>query len=72
MATIATAATHDADGLGAPHLAALTHGYTRGFLVTAAISVLGTVSAAFLSTSTPSQDGRGAAPEESELVEVTV
>jgi len=55
-----------------PHLAALTQGYTRGFLVIAAISVLGAVSAAFLSTSTPSQDIRGAAPDESELVEVTV
>jgi EmrB/QacA subfamily drug resistance transporter len=72
LATIATAATQHADGLGAPHLAALTQGYTRGFLVIAAISVLGAVSAAFLSASTPGQDGRGAAPDESQLVEVTV
>jgi predicted MFS family arabinose efflux permease len=72
LATIATAATHHADGLGAPHLVALTQGYTRGFLVIAAISVLGAVSAAFLSASTPCQDGRAAAPDESQLIEVTV
>jgi len=72
LATIATAATRDADGLGASHLAALTQGYTRGFLFIAAISALGAVTAAFLSTSMPSQDGRGAAPDESELVEVTL
>ena len=72
LATIATAATQHADGLGAPHLAALTQGYTRGFLVIAAISVLGAVSAAFLSASTPGHDGRGAAPDESQLIEVTV
>jgi predicted MFS family arabinose efflux permease len=72
LATIATAATQHADGLGAPHLAALTQGYTRGFLVIAAISVLGAVSAAFLSASTPGQDGRGAVPDESQLIEVTV
>ena len=50
LATIATASTHRAAGEGATHLAALTHGYTRGFLVIAALSVLGSVCAAFLST----------------------
>src|SRR6185437_8350907 len=37
------AATHRAAGRGALHLAALTQGYTRGFLVIAALSVLGAV-----------------------------
>jgi predicted MFS family arabinose efflux permease len=70
LATIATAATHRAAGHGASHLAALTHGYTRGFLVIAALSVLGAVCAAFLGASTPGQ-GRGAeARGESQLVEV--
>jgi hypothetical protein len=34
-------------------LAALTHGYTLGFLVIAAISILGALSAAFLNIGTP-------------------
>ena len=72
LATIATAATRRAAGQGAPHLAALTQGYTRGFLVIAALSVLGAVCAAFLGTSTPGQGAGGEASGESQLVEVTV
>ena len=72
LATIATTATHRAAGQGATHLAALTHGYTRGFLVIAALSVLGAVCAAFLSTGTPGQGTGGEAPGESQLVEVAV
>ena len=72
LATIATAATHRAAGQGATRLAALTHGYTRGFLVIAALSVLGAACAAFLSTGTPGQGTGGEAPGESQLVEVTV
>jgi EmrB/QacA subfamily drug resistance transporter len=72
LATIATAAAHRADGSGAPHLEALTHGYTRGFLVIAAISVLGALSAAFLRASTPGQRTGREATDESQSVEVTV
>jgi hypothetical protein len=72
LATIATAATHRAAGQGAPHLAALTHGYTRGFLVIAALSVLGAVCAAFLGTSQTGQGTGGQASGESQLVEMTV
>jgi sugar phosphate permease len=72
LATIATAATHRAAGRGAPHLAALTQGYTRGFLVIAVVSVLGAVCAAFLGTSTPGQGTGGEVSGESQLVEVTV
>jgi EmrB/QacA subfamily drug resistance transporter len=72
LATIATASTHRAAGQGATHLAALTHGYTRGFLVIAALSVLGAACAAFLSTGTPGQGTGGEAPGESQRVEVTV
>jgi len=66
------AATHRAAGRGALHLAALTQGYTRGFLVIAALSVLGAVCAAFLGTSTPGQGAGAEASGESQLVEVTV
>ena len=55
LATIATTATHRAAGQGATHLAALTHGYTRGFLVIAALSVLGAVCAAFLAPARPAR-----------------
>jgi hypothetical protein len=48
LATIATAATRRALDFGGTDLAALTHGYSLGFLVIAAISALGAVSAAFL------------------------
>jgi EmrB/QacA subfamily drug resistance transporter len=72
LATIATAATHRAAEQGATYPAALTHGYTRGFLVIAALSVLGAACAAFLSTGTPSQGTCGEAPGESQLVEVAV
>jgi NADPH-dependent 2,4-dienoyl-CoA reductase/sulfur reductase-like enzyme len=41
LATIATAATRRASDFSGAHLAALTHGYTLGFLVIAAISALG-------------------------------
>ncbi len=68
LATIATTATYRAAGQGAPHLAALTH----GFLVIVGLSVLGAVCAAFLSTSTPGQDTGREAPGESQLVEAAV
>ena len=48
LATLATAATRRALDFGGTDLAALTHGYSLGFLVIAAISALGAVSAAFL------------------------
>jgi EmrB/QacA subfamily drug resistance transporter len=67
LATIATAATRRSSALGGADLAALTHGYTLGFLVIAAISALGAVSAAFLATGTPA---RGGAPDASDSVEV--
>ena len=72
LATIATAATHRAAGHGASQLAALTQGYTRGFLVIAALSVLGAVCAVFLRTSTLGPGTGGEASSESQLVEVTV
>ena len=52
-ATIATAATRRSLHFGGADLAALTHGYTLGFLVIAAISILGALSAAFLNIGTP-------------------
>jgi EmrB/QacA subfamily drug resistance transporter len=72
LATIATTATHRAIRSGAPRLAALTHGYARGFLIIAAISALGALVAAFLSTSTPAQNTQGDAPDESQLAEVVI
>jgi predicted MFS family arabinose efflux permease len=72
LATIATAATDRAIGSGAPRLAALTHGYTRGFLVIAAISALGALIAAFLSNTPPAQNAGGEELDEAALVEVSI
>lgn len=66
LATIATAATRRSLGFGGTELAALTHGYTLGFLVIAALSALGALSAAFLSAGPPSPSGG----DESHFVEV--
>jgi hypothetical protein len=52
-ATIATAATRRSLHFSGADLAALTHGYTLGVLVIAAISILGALSAAFLNIGTP-------------------
>jgi EmrB/QacA subfamily drug resistance transporter len=52
LATIATAATRRSSHFGGTELAALTHGYSLGFLVIAAISALGALSAAFLAAGT--------------------
>jgi EmrB/QacA subfamily drug resistance transporter len=72
LATIATSAAHRAGESGSSHLAALTHGYTRGFQMIAAISAFGALSAAFLRSSTLGPDGGGEAPDQSPLAEVTV
>ena len=52
LATVAAAATRHQLGEGGAQLAALTHGYTRAFLVIAVISGLGALSAVFLGHST--------------------
>jgi EmrB/QacA subfamily drug resistance transporter len=70
LATIATAATRRSLDTGGDELAALTHGYTLGFLVIAAISVLGALSAAFLNIGTPPPSTGGEASDESHFVEV--
>jgi hypothetical protein len=51
-------------------LAALTHGYTLGFLVIAAISVLGALSAAFLNIGTPPLSVGGKANDESHVIDI--
>jgi hypothetical protein len=43
--------------LGATHLAALTHGYTRALQVIAALSVLGAIGACFLVADTRMEPG---------------
>ena len=67
LATIAMAATRRSSDLGGADLAALTHGYTLGFLVIAAISALAALSAAFLTSDTPARSG---APDATRSVEV--
>jgi predicted MFS family arabinose efflux permease len=52
LATVATAATRHQLEHGDAQLAALTHGYTRAFLVLAAVSAIGGLSAVFLGQST--------------------
>ena len=70
LASIATAATRRSLDMGGAELAALTHGYTLGFLVIAAISVLGALSAAFLNIGTPPQSVGGEANDESHVIDI--
>ena len=69
LATVATAAAHTANSATdfAAQLAALTHGYTRAFLVIAVVAAVGALSAAFLATGTPARAG---APDATHSVEV--
>jgi EmrB/QacA subfamily drug resistance transporter len=62
LATIATAATQSELAVGATHLAALTHGYTRALEVIAALSVAGAIGACFLGADT--RIGPGPTPED--------
>lgn len=57
LATIPTAATNSELALGATHLAARSHGYTRALEVIAALSVLGAIVARFLGADTRIEPG---------------